>query len=71
MKKTFILCALLALAASGCVNSSLIRALAKDPATAHMRITTIYGTVEISRTSPTTNTAAHKVSADGGISVGQ
>lgn len=71
MKTILILTAALALATTGCVNSSLIRALAKDPASAHMRITTIYGTVEVSRTNPGTNTAPHKVSADGAISVGQ
>lgn len=69
MKKTLTLLALVAVAATGCVNSSLVRALAKDPATAHMRITTIYGTIEVSRTNPGTNSAPHKVSADGGIEV--
>ena len=69
MKTILALTAALALAATGCVNSSLIRALAKDPATAHMRITTIYGTVEISRTNPGTNTAPHAIKADGAIEI--
>lgn len=69
MKKIILLTAALALAGTGCVNSSLIRALAKDPATAHMRITTIYGTVEISRTNPGSNSPPHSVNADGTIKV--
>lgn len=69
MKTIACLCLAIAAISTGCVNSSLIRALSKDPSTAHMRITTIYGTVEISRTNPGTNSPAHKVGADGTIEV--
>jgi hypothetical protein len=43
--------AAVALLASGCVGpSGVIKALAKDPATACISVTTIYGTVKIFRT---------------------
>ena len=55
---------------SGCVNAaSVVRAMSKDPATVHIRVTTIYGTVEVARTAPGTNTPAHSVGADGTITI--
>lgn len=67
--KTILLLLLLSL--SGCVSpSKLVRELAKDPATVHLRITTIYGVIELDRTAPRTNTLPHAIK-DGTISVGQ
>ena len=45
------------------------RALSKDPASVHVRITTIYGTIEVARTAPGTNSPAHAIGADGTITV--
>jgi hypothetical protein len=56
----------------GCVASRLdkvVAALGKDPATVHIRVSTIYGTVEFTRTAPTTNSAPHTIAPDGTISV--
>jgi hypothetical protein len=47
----------------------LATALGKDPASVHVRITTIYGTVEVTRTNPNTNTAPHTIGTDGSIKV--
>lgn len=67
--KTILLFLLLSL--SGCVNTSkLVRELAKDQSTVRLRITTIYGMIELDRTSPRTNTLPHTIK-DGTISVGQ
>ena len=57
---------------SGCTTSNaakLAAALAKDPATVHLRVTSIYGVIEFSRTAPTSNSLAHTISPDGTISV--
>ena len=56
----------------GCMTNNaakLAAALAKDPATVHLRVTTIYGVIEFSRTAPLTNSMAHTISPDGTISV--
>lgn len=59
MRKWFLL---LPLALVGCAGQAeVIDALAKDPATASVVITTVYGTVRICRT----NLAAGKVSCTG------
>lgn len=56
---------------SGCVNlSKTIKELSKDPATVHLRVTTVYGVIELDRTAPGTNTLPHQIK-DGAISVGQ
>lgn len=57
---------------SGCAGrttAQVVRALSKDPASLHVRITTIYGTIEVARTAPGTNTPPHAVGADGTITV--
>lgn len=71
MKKLIILAAVLVLT-SGCLASRLdkvVAALGKDPATVHIRVMTPYGSVEFTRTAPTTNSAPHTISPDGTISV--
>lgn len=58
--------------ASGCMASRLdkvVAALGKDSATVHIRVMTPYGSMEFTRTAPTTNTAAHTIAPDGTISV--
>lgn len=56
---------------SGCMNTpKLIKALSADPATVHLRVTTIYGVIELDRTAPRTNSMPHTIK-DGTISVGQ
>lgn len=70
MKKLLLLIPIIVLM-TGCVNTSkLVRELAKDPATVHLRITTIYGVIELDRTAPRTNSMPHTIK-DGTISVGQ
>jgi hypothetical protein len=57
---------------TGCAGRStaqVIRALSKDPASVHVRLTTIYGTIEIARTAPNTNSPAHTIGTDGAIEV--
>lgn len=69
MKKLYLL-SLLPLMLCGCMNAGrLATALGKDPASVHVRITTIYGTVEVTRTNPNTNTAPHTIGTDGSIKV--
>lgn len=66
-----ILCGLALVTTTGCANlPKVVRELAKDPATAHISIRSIYATIEIDRTAPRTNTMPHVVK-DGSISVGQ
>ncbi len=48
----FLLCLLPLL--TGCISgASIVRALAKDPATVHIRVTYMGGTLEIDRSFPT------------------
>lgn len=69
MKKLIIVAAFAALA-TGCVNTTnLVKALSKDPATAHVRVNSIYFTIEVDRTNPNTNTLPHAVK-DGVVIVG-
>lgn len=72
VKTSALLLAFIVMAAlTGCVGlSKTVRELAKDPATAHIAIRSIYVTIEIDRTAPRTNTMPHVVK-DGSISVGQ
>lgn len=60
----------LAMALSGCANlPKLIREVAKDPATFHLSVRSIYVTLELDRANPRTNTPPHTLK-DGVISVG-
>lgn len=68
MKTILLLLAPLCLA--GCVNlAKVIAVAAKDPATVHISVKSIYVTVEYDRTNPHTNAAPHVVK-DGTIDVG-
>lgn len=74
MKKLLPIIAVLAILAicTGCQFPNLnkvIPALAKDPASAHIRVTTIYGTIEYTRTNPLTNSLSHSIAPDGTITV--
>ena len=72
MKAKIAAVALIAMLATGCAGRTagqVARALAKDPASVHVRITTIYGTIEVARTAPGTNSPAHAIGADGTITV--
>lgn len=65
--KTLLLIPLLCLA--GCVNlSKVIREAAKDPASVHVSVKSIYVTLEYDRTNPKTNSAPH-VLKDGVVEV--
>ena len=78
MKRTLAVTVSIALLASssGCAMmglgkvGSMVKALAKDPATIHMRLPTPYGVIEIDRTNPNAGTAPHLVK-DGVIQVGK
>lgn len=64
--------AAIAVASTGCAGrttAQVVRALSKDPASLHVRITSIYGTIEVARTAPGTNSPAHAIGADGTITV--
>ncbi len=50
--------------------AKLVDALAKDPATVHLRMPTPWGVIELDRTAPTATTAPHTVK-DGAITVGE
>ena len=72
MKTILAALTLTALVATGCAGrtaANVARALSKDPASVHVRITTIYGTIEVARTAPGTNTPAHAIGTDGAIVV--
>ena len=70
MKKLIFILIMIPLA--GCTSTPrIIRELAKDPATAHFRVTTIYGTIEVTRVNATTNSMPHEIKADGTVSVKQ
>jgi hypothetical protein len=72
MKTTLALLTVTSIIATGCAGRTagqVARALAKDPASVHVRITSIYGTIEVARTAPNTNSPAHTVGADGTITV--
>lgn len=60
----------LVLMACGCTTpASIVRAMGKDPASVHVKVSTIYGTIEVTRANPSTNTPPHSVSNDGAIKV--
>jgi len=57
---------------SGCMSGNLnkvVQALGKDPATVHIRVSSIYGVIEVSRTNPSTNAVTHTIAPDGTITV--
>lgn len=55
---------------TGCVSTSkLVHELRQDPASYHFSVRSIYVTIEVDRTNPTTNSLPHSIS-DGQISVG-
>jgi predicted small secreted protein len=56
----------------GCFGPDVAKAmkeLAKDPASVHLRVSSVYGVIEFTRTAPLTNTLAHSISPDGTITV--
>lgn len=56
---------------SGCSSMpKIVRELAKDPATTHLTVTTIYGTINLTRVNAGTNTVAHSINSDGSLKVG-
>ena len=58
-------------AAVGCASQSkLVRELAKDPATVQLTITSLHGTIALTRVNPRTNSVAHSINADGSVRVG-
>lgn len=68
-------CLLLVALLTGCASvpknmALLVKELAKDPATAYVRIPTPYGVLVFIRTNPGTNTVVHQIDADGGVRVG-
>jgi hypothetical protein len=70
--KSLILLTLVAATCSGCLTSKLdktISALAKDNASAHVRVTSIYGVIEYTRSNPGANTLPHTLGPDGDIKV--
>jgi hypothetical protein len=70
MKKMLLL-TILALPLAGCQTrlSTVLKEMGKDNATVHVRVTSIYGVVEFTRTNPGTNTSSHTIAPDGSISV--
>lgn len=63
---------ILAFSCTGCFGPDVakaIKAMGQDPATVHLRVSSVYGVVELSRTNPQTNSLPHTVSPDGTITV--
>lgn len=75
MRKFPIAVMALALLSSGCATrqmANLVSKLAKDPATVHLSITSIYGTVKLTRTNPQgTNAITTSVAPDGTVTFKQ
>jgi hypothetical protein len=70
MKTILPLLLIASLGCTGCFNvASAIKAMGKDPATVHLRVSSVYGVLELSRTNPQTNSLAHSVAPDGTITV--
>lgn len=56
---------------SGCSSMpKIVRELAKDPSTAHLSVTTIYGTINVTRINANTNSVPHSINSDGSVKVG-
>jgi hypothetical protein len=69
--KTLIITAVLLLCA-GCSTtniSKLVQAASKDPATVHLRVSSIYGTVDYWRINPMTNSLPYNISPDGSVTM--
>ena len=72
MKALRLLLVLSLFTTAGCMGpgiSKALKELAKDPATVHLRVSSVYGVVEFSRTAPRTNSLPHTISPDGTITV--
>lgn len=71
--KTKLLLLVLPLLLTSCVSGGAIKGImaqmAKDPASAHIKISSVYAVVEISRANPQTNTLSHTIAPDGTITV--
>lgn len=70
MKKLLLLIGCASL--TGCFGPDVakaIKALGNDPASVHLRVSSVYGVVEFTRTAPKTNSLPHTVSPDGTITV--
>lgn len=64
---------LLPLLLCGCATSNmnkLVKALANDHSTVHVRVNTIYGTLDFTRTNPSTNSLPHSIDPDGRVQIG-
>lgn len=74
MKPINLLFCSLILLCSGCISSKdmakIVKELGNDPATVNIRVTTIYGTLTLTRTNPNTNTLPHSVQSEGIVNVG-
>ena len=71
MKKLLLLL-LVSTLVSGCFGPDVakaIKAMGNDPATVHLRVSSVYGVVELTRTNPGSNSLAHTVAPDGTITV--
>jgi len=71
MKRT-LLALLIAVPTTGCFGPDVakaMKALGNDPASVHLRVTSIYGVIEVTRTAPRTNSMPHTMKPDGTISV--
>ena len=63
---------LAAVAAPGCMSrqtAAVVKAMGQSNASLSVRIRSVYGSVEIVRLNPSTNTSAHTLTADGTLSV--
>ena len=70
MKKIISVCALLALCGCSSTNiSKLASQLKDDPATVHLTVKSIYGTLEFTRINAGTNSLTHTLHPDGTITV--
>ena len=73
--KTFLSLALLLLM-TGCASplkdaSALVKELAKDQATAYVRVPTPYGTILFIRANPSTNSSSYSIDPEGKVVIGK
>jgi len=57
---------------TGCFGPDVakaLKAMGNDPATVHVRVSSVYGTLELVRTAPQGDSLAHTVAPDGAITV--
>lgn len=74
--KTFLSLVLLLSLTVSCASPSkniaaLVKELAKDPATAYVRIPMPHGTLVFIRTNPGTNTVPHAINPEGLVTIGK